>query len=1267
MRQVDYAASNLQPPADGSHRTGDFAHFSPWRFLFIMIGGIFLAEVVAMFVLLSFRTWPYLHQTLLDATIMVLMIFPLIYYFSLRPLLIQIRKRQQAETDLKAAYDGMELRVQKRTEELRVANFDLEEEISVRTQTENALRQSEQHLSRAQEIAHLGSWELDLLTDQLTWSDEVYRIFGLQPQEFGATYEDFLKAVHPDDRTVVDEAYSGSIREGRDMYEIEHRIVRQLTGEVRTIHEKCEHFRDESGQIIRSTGMVHDVTERKHAEEALQKNEAMLRAVLNQMPSGVTVRDAATGELILSNARSREILGELVETTDQLSQYHGLHSKGSYYRSEEWPVVRSITTGEKIDAEEIEFERSPGVRGTLSISSVPIQDAQGQIVSGVAVFHDITERKRAERELHQLNRTLQAHTASNKAMLRSTNEAELLNEVCKLVVEVCGHAMIWIGYAENDQEKSVRPVANAGFEEGYLDTLQITWDDTERGHGPTGTAIRTGKPSICRNILTDPQFAPWREQAIQRGYASSMVLPLISKERVFGGMTIYSRQPDAFSRDEEKLLSDLASDLAHGIEMIRLREAHERTATALRESEERFRLALTHAPVSVAVQNLDLRYTWVYNQRTHLMDEIIGKTDLDLFPSEADQLIALKRRVIGTGENASEQLWVNSNKQRLFLDLFVEPLKNENGDIKGVGLATVDLTPIKLAEEALRLAHDELEFRVQERTEELAIANQELLNEIGERKRVEQQLRIQTTAMEAAANGMVITNSQGIIQWTNPALTHISGYETEELVNQSTRLFNSGRHNTDFYQQMWGTISAGNVWHGEITNRRKDGSLYVEEQTITPVKNGNGQISHFIAIKQDVTERKLIYAQLEESNRELTSLSMLERQQRKVAEILSEASVALAQTLDIQHVMETILDYVELVLPVDATFLILSEGDDQFRVRGVRASKEQGKVMNLLNQSIDLLNEPIVKPFFEKEKSTLIRDSQALAVWNPPDELADMRSWLGIPLISTGKTMGMIVAANLQADFFTGDQVELAEAVVSQATVALQNAWLFEQVRAGRQRLQMLSRHLVEIQENERKFIARELHDETSQALTSLKLGLHSMEQFTDPESIIGKQIANLKTLTDEILESLHRLAINLRPASLDHLGLVEALTTLVQSTGERSQITARFKCLGAANRNRLTEDIESSVYRIVQESLTNIVRHAKATCADVILEWQDDQIMIIVEDDGIGIDLTSVRASGRLGLVGMQERAEMLGGKLLIESNPNTGTTLVVEIPYAH
>jgi PAS domain S-box-containing protein len=144
-------------------------------------------------------------------------------------------------------------------------------DITERKMSERVLQESEARLNRSQEIAHLGSWELDLAANRLAWSDEVYRIFGIGPQEFGASYDAFLEAVHPDDRAAVDAAYSDSLREGRDTYEIEHRVVRRSDGEIRIVYEKCAHIRDESGKIIRSIGMVHDITERKKAEEEIRK------------------------------------------------------------------------------------------------------------------------------------------------------------------------------------------------------------------------------------------------------------------------------------------------------------------------------------------------------------------------------------------------------------------------------------------------------------------------------------------------------------------------------------------------------------------------------------------------------------------------------------------------------------------------------------------------------------------------------------------------------------------------------------------------------------------------------------------------------------------------------------------------------------------------------------------------------------------------------------------------------------------------------------
>jgi PAS domain S-box-containing protein len=201
-------------------------------------------------------------------------------------------------------------------------------------------------------------------------------------------------------------------------------------------------------------------------------------------------------------------------------------------------------------------------------------------------------RKREQEELRRLNRTLQAQSRSGQALLVATDEVAYLQEICKIIVEDCGHAMVWVGFAEDDEARTVRPSAWAGFEDGYLETLAITWADTERGRGPTGTAIRTGKVCTCGNMLADPLFLPWREQARCRGYASSTAFPLLAEGKAFGALTIYSREPDPFPPDEVRLLSELADDFAYGIKVLRLRAAHEQAEQAARKASDQRRLAL---------------------------------------------------------------------------------------------------------------------------------------------------------------------------------------------------------------------------------------------------------------------------------------------------------------------------------------------------------------------------------------------------------------------------------------------------------------------------------------------------------------------------------------------------------------------------------------------------------------------------------------------------------------------------------------------------
>jgi signal transduction histidine kinase len=299
------------------------------------------------------------------------------------------------------------------------------------------------------------------------------------------------------------------------------------------------------------------------------------------------------------------------------------------------------------------------------------------------------------------------------------------------------------------------------------------------------------------------------------------------------------------------------------------------------------------------------------------------------------------------------------------------------------------------------------------------------------------------------------------------------------------------------------------------------------------------------------------------------------------------------------------------------------------------------------------------------QQGLLIPDTQEYPGWTTLITRKAVGSWLGIPLIAGNKTIGVLALQKAEPNSFNTSHIGLTEAVSAQAAVAIQNAWLFEQVRAGHERLQSLSRRLVEIQESERRYIARELHDEASQSLTALKFGLRLLEQDVhQPENLLSR-LAELKNLTDGVLEELHRLAMGLRPASLDYLGLVAALEQLVKDNDQRYKMTIRFRATGFTGERRLPDYVETTIYRIVQEALTNAVRHANAKNLDVILEQRKEKTVIIVEDDGIGFDTRTIGTSGHLGMMGMQERAQMIGAALTIESEHGCGTIIVMEVPY--
>ena len=264
-----------------------------------------------------------------------------------------------------------------------------------------------------------------------------------------------------------------------------------------------------------------------------------------------------------------------------------------------------------------------------------------------------------------------------------------------------------------------------------------------------------------------------------------------------------------------------------------------------------------------------------------------------------------------------------------------------------------------------------------------------------------------------------------------------------------------------------------------------------------------------------------------------------------------------------------------------------------------------------------------------------------------------VHSALYVPLIVRGRPIGIVIAHDKQGTttIFSEDDLRLTESLASRAAIAVD---LSERVSRD------AVRRVVEAQELERTRLARELHDETGQALTSILLGLKPLEQ-TAKSAEAQEALASVRELVISTLQDVRRLAVELRPSALDDFGLVPAVERLTETFREQSGLQVDLE--SQLGDERLANEVETTVYRVIQEALTNIVKHADADRVSILLQRKNGAVVAVVEDDGSGFDTRSTREDA-LGLAGMRERVSLAGGRLQVESAPGSGTTLVAEVP---
>ena len=529
-------------------------------------------------------------------------------------------------------------------------------DITERKQTEDNLHASEKRFSKAFHLSPMGMAIFRSSDGRFVYVNDTFvQISGYSREEIiGRNAIELQLYANPKERDSI----LKKLREQGKLDKFEFK-TRTKSGEIRDgLSATTEIDLDGEKHYL---SLIMDITDRKQAENSLKLYTERLEKAEEDANLGSWEFDAVTQKGWWSKQMYKFFGFDNYEEVPSDEEYlNRIHPDDRQWIQN---VMTIMSHGElpeiKIFRTNPEFGRIRYLEPTVNI----VRDTNGNILKITGTSRDITQRVLYEETLKKLNRELKAISNCNQTLLRVEDEQTLLNEVCRIICEEAGYRFTWVGFAEQDKAKSIVPAAWAGFEDGYLSNVKLSWSEkNEHDQRPAAIAIRSGETVYSQDFSKDSRMIPWLDGLLKRGYKSGIALPLKDeKKKTFGVLLIYSSEVDNITPDEIILMEELAGDLAYGISALRIRTEHKKAEMQIRSSEQLFRALVENSPDFIARYDKEFRRIYVNPAIQKLFgkseEDVLSKTPADQSPLYAPEVyIEQLRQVIDTSSERTIEM-----------------------------------------------------------------------------------------------------------------------------------------------------------------------------------------------------------------------------------------------------------------------------------------------------------------------------------------------------------------------------------------------------------------------------------------------------------------------------------------------------------------------------------------------------------------------------------------------------------------------------------